>query len=111
MHKLFAALLACSLITSAWANDPRTTSAAPGTLESAAAMALAKLGPSQRSIVRGTAKDSLMTLMAEWGDDLEELLQLNAGNKKLLATICKRACTPEEATLTVMEAVWEVLQK
>jgi hypothetical protein len=71
MHKLIAALLACSLITSAWANDPRTTGTAPETLESAAAMALAKLGPSQRSIVRGTAKDSLMTLMAEWGDDLE----------------------------------------
>jgi hypothetical protein len=111
MHKLIATLLACSLVTSAWANEPRTTGAAPETLESAAAMALAKLGPSQRSIVLGTAKDSLVMLMPEWGEDIQELLRLNAENKKLLGVICKRACTPDEATLAVMEAVWEVLQK
>jgi hypothetical protein len=108
MLKPATAFLAYCLVASPWAAEPV---AAPETLGSAAAMALAKLGPSQRSIVRGTAKDSLVMLVPEWGEDIQELLQLNAENKKLLAVICKRSCTPEEATLMVMEAVWEALQK
>jgi hypothetical protein len=108
MLKLIIAFLACCLVASIWAAEPV---AAPETLESAVAVALAKLGPSQRSIVRGTAKDNLVMLMPEWGEDLEVQLQLSGENKNLLAVICKRSCTPEEATLAVMQAVWEALQK
>ncbi len=103
--------LAMALGSSAWADEARSSNAAPVTLESAVTIVVAKLSPSQKSIVRGTAKDNLFMLMPEWGEDVQEQLLLKASNKIQLAKLCGQACLPEEATLTVMRAVWETLQK
>jgi hypothetical protein len=88
-----------------------TTSATPETLETAVAAVIARLSPSQKSIVKGTAKDSLFLLLGEWGDDIEERLQLKNKNNKLAAIVCKKACTSEESTLIIMHAAWEELQR
>jgi hypothetical protein len=84
---------------------------APETLETAVTAVLARMSPSQKSIVKGTAKDSLFLLLSEWGDDIEERLLLKNKNNTLAATVCKRACSSEEATLIIMKAAWEELQK
>ena len=119
MKKLLnQAVLALSLLTAlnvtsfAVAADSASSSiAAPETLETAISAVIARMSPSQKSIVKGTAKDSLFLLLGEWGDDIEERLNLKNKNNKLAATVCKKACTSEEATLIIMYAAWEELQK
>jgi hypothetical protein len=88
-----------------------TPSAAPETLEAAVSAVLVRLSPSQKSIVKGTSKDSLFLLLGEWGDDIEERLHLKNKSNRLAATVCKKACSAEEATLIIMRAAWDELQK
>jgi hypothetical protein len=107
--KVFAIPLALSLVISAHAADS-TSAPAPETLETAVLAVLARLSPSQKSIVKGTAKDSLFLLLGEWGDDIEERLLLKNKNNKLAATVCKRVCSAEEAKLIIMNAAWDELQ-
>jgi hypothetical protein len=99
-----------SLAISARAADS-TSSAAPETLETAVSAVLARMSPSQKSIVKGTAKDSIFLLLGEWGDDIEERLNLKSKSNKLAAKVCKKACSAQEATLIIMNAAWDELQK
>jgi hypothetical protein len=110
LNTVFAITLALSFTISAHSADS-TSQSAPETLETAVSAVLAKLSPSQKSIVKGTAKDSLFLLLGEWGDDIEERLLLKNKDNKLAATVCKKACKPEEATLIIMNAAWDELQK
>jgi len=48
--------------------------------------------------------------LAEWTEDVQQVLGLRRGNSKLIAAACQRACTPEQATARIMEAAWEALQ-
>jgi hypothetical protein len=82
---------------------------ANSSLQRAVKLTLAALKPHQKSLVRGTAKDSLFLLMPEWGSDIQELLGLNPSNVGLAAELCARACSVDEATLLVMEAAHDVL--
>lgn len=110
LNKVFATTLALSLAISAHSADS-TLQPAPETLEAAVSAVLGRLSPSQKSIVKGTAKDSLFLLLGEWGDDIEERLLIKNKNNKLAATVCKRTCTSEEAKLIIMNAAWDELQK
>jgi hypothetical protein len=102
--------MTASFAISARAADS-TSPPATETLEAAVSAVLARLSPSQKSIVKGTAKDSLFLLLGEWGDDIEERLQLKNKSSKLATTVCKKTCSAEEATLVIMKAAWDELQK
>ena len=110
LNKVFAITLALSLAISAHSADS-TSQPATETLEAAVSAVLARLSPSQKSIVKGTAKDSLFLLLGEWGDDIEERLRLKNKGSTLAAAVCKRACSAEDATLIIMKAAWDELQK
>jgi hypothetical protein len=112
LNKVLAITLAIAVNTMSTAQAADSTSAStPETLESAVSAVLARLSPSQKSIVKGTSKDSLFLLLGEWGDDIEERLNLKNKSNKLAATVCKKACSAEEATLVIMKAAWDELQK
>jgi hypothetical protein len=83
----------------------------PGNLAEAVPLIIATLNPTQRSIIGGTSKDSLRLHLGEWGEDIEKLLGLDNGNTVLVAAVCGRPCRADEATLALMEATWEALQK
>lgn len=82
----------------------------PSTVAAAVPLIIATLTPSQRSIVAGTSRDSLFLLQSEWGEDIEVLLGLGAGNAELVLAACGRPCKVEQATLVLMEAAWRSLQ-
>jgi hypothetical protein len=109
VHAIVVAI-AVSFAISARAADS-TSPPASETLEAAVSAVITRMSPSQKSIVKGTSKDSLFLLLGEWGDDIEERLLLKNKNNKLAATVCKRACSAEEATLVIMKAAWDELQK
>jgi hypothetical protein len=117
MKKLLSKLLTIALAATVSALCAVNTvhaadsASAPETLEAAVSAVIARMNPSQKSIVRGTAKDSLFLLLGEWGDDIEERLLLKNKNNKLATTVCKKTCSSEEATLIIMKAAWDELQK
>jgi hypothetical protein len=83
----------------------------PRTVAQAVPLIIANLTISQKSIIRGTSKDSLQQLQAEWGEDIEQLFGLNDGNTMLVSDACGRPCKTDEATLILMEAAWSALQQ
>ena len=74
-------------------------------------LTLAALKPHQKSLVRGTAKDSVFLLIPEWGSDIQELLALSPGNVGLAAELCAKPCSVDETTLLVMQAAHEALMR
>ena len=107
---LLKAVAVAAVLTSASAADLHSQSP-PESLEAAVSAVLASLSASQKSIVKGTAKESLFMLLPEWGEDIEERLSLRTKGSRLVATVCARACLPAEAALVIMEAVWKELQQ
>jgi hypothetical protein len=83
----------------------------PKTVAEAVPHIIATLTPTTRSIIRGTSKENLMLFQGELGEDIRQLLGLSKGNAPLLIAACGGPCATEEATLRLMEAVLEALQK
>jgi hypothetical protein len=85
----------------------------PTTVSAAVPFILKTLTPTQRALVAGTERDSLFLflLLGEWGEDIETLLGLDAGNAELMAAACRARCKTEEATLELMFAAWEALRR
>ena len=83
----------------------------PTTVSAAVPFILKTLTPTQRALVAGTERDSLFLLLGEWGEDIETLLGLDAGNAELMAAACRASCKTEEATLELMFAAWEALRR
>ena len=83
----------------------------PTTVAAAVPLIIGALSRAQRSVVLGTSRDSLFTLQGEWGEDIETLLGLKAGNAALIAAACGEDCSAEQATLVLMEAAWDALKK
>ena len=110
MRKFPGFLLATLIASHAWANDQRASNAWPDTLDGAVSVVVGKLNPNQKSIIRSAAKDNLLVSLAEWAEDIQAVLGLQSGNSKLIAAVCQRACTPNQATTLIMEAAWEALQ-
>lgn len=101
------------LVAAAFAVPPalRADERWPQTPQDAVRDTLQRLRPSQRSIVRGTSRENLFMLQGEWGEDIVQRLGLDRGNATLARALCGRPCTPDEASLAVMQAVWDALQK
>ncbi len=101
-------LAAAEVAVAADASDP---SRWPATVSQAVAMVVARLTPSQQSIVRGTSKDNLFMLEGEWGEDIKARLGLEQGNRALLLAACDKPCNAEQATKVLIEAAWEALRR
>ena len=83
----------------------------PQTVAQAVPHIVAVLTPAQRSIVQGTPRENLFMLQGEWGEDIERLLGLDAGNTALATAACGRPCSADRATMVLMEAAWEALAR
>lgn len=83
----------------------------PVTVQQAVPLIIQRLTVTQKALVIGTPRENLFLLQGEWGDDIESHLGLNHGNTRLLHNACQRACTVDEATMLLMIATWEALQR
>lgn len=108
---VFAFVLAVVSVQALADVKPLPGSQWPSTVAGALPHILATLTPAQRSIVVGTSRENLFMLQGEWGEDIEVLLGLNAGNTALLEAVCGAACRVDQATLLLMEAAWDALKK
>jgi len=90
---------------------PLPTSQWPTTVADAVPPVIAILTPTTRSIIRGTPKENLVLLQDQLGEDIRVLLGLKKGNVQLVNAACGGPCTAEDATLRLMEALLEALNK
>jgi hypothetical protein len=90
---------------------PVSPSQWPTTVADAVPHILATLTPTTRSIIRGTSKENLVLFQGELGEDIRQLLGLTKGNGQLVIAACGGPCTAEDATLRLMQAVLEALDK
>jgi hypothetical protein len=109
---LVVALLFVFARTNAQADvKPLPKSEWPTTVSAAVPLIVRTMTPTQRALVAGTERDSVFLLLGEWGEDIETLLGLEAGNDALLQDACKARYKTEEATLQLMFAAWELLRR
>lgn len=90
---------------------PLPQSSWPHTVTEAVPLILDTLTPTQRSIIGGTSNDNLFLFLGEWGEDIQVLLGLNNGNTALINISCGHPCSAQQATLKLMEATWDALQR
>jgi hypothetical protein len=83
----------------------------PTTVADAVPSVVAILTPTTRSIIRGTPKENLVLFQDQLGEDIRVLLGLKKGNAQLVNAACGGPCTAEDATLRLMEALLDALNK
>ncbi|MBX7183618.1 MAG: hypothetical protein K1Y01_00595 [Vicinamibacteria bacterium] len=83
----------------------------PTTVDQAARQIVDEMSPEDKVRVRGTAKEQLIQFHHGWGTGIRNSLGLWRGNEKLLESCGKgKRAHPDECSMTIIEAVWTLLQ-
>jgi hypothetical protein len=84
----------------------------PRTLEAAVASILLDSDPQDMAKVAATKREDLIQHHMGWGMGIRNGLGLWRGNQSLLISACGgEPCHPDDASMKIIEAVWEHLQK
>jgi hypothetical protein len=84
----------------------------PQTLDAAVDMIISRLPDTERLKIKNTAKKDLIQYHFGWGMGIRNYYGLWRGNQKLLLSACGgKPCHPDDASMSIIEAVWEKLQK
>ncbi|HNU50208.1 MAG TPA: hypothetical protein PKJ98_04735 [Verrucomicrobiota bacterium] len=81
----------------------------PQTVEEAVTRIVSRLSPANKEQVRATPKRDLTRFHHGWGTGIRNEFGLWAGNQVLLDD-CRRS-HPDSASMVIIEAVWERLQR
>jgi hypothetical protein len=112
LRHLFILLLAfSSLGPQAGELEPLGPDMWPETKEAAVELALQGLTPEQRVQLKAMEKQKLILLHFGYGTWLRNHLGLWRGNSKLTESVCGGPCHPDNASTSIIEAMWEALQK
>jgi hypothetical protein len=82
----------------------------PTTADAAAAEALGWLSPEQRDELRFTRREDLYEYHFSLGMAIRNDFGLWGNNWLLLESACDTQCQPDEASMEIMERMWEKLQ-
>ncbi|MCA0395175.1 MAG: hypothetical protein LCH70_13850 [Proteobacteria bacterium] len=92
-------------------DDARRRLTLPGTLEEAVEDVLGELDEKSKISLREMKRDDLIGLHFGFGMALRNELGLWGGNQPLLESICGgKSCHPDDASMKIIEALWERLQ-
>ena len=83
----------------------------PATMEAAVAAVIDVMTATSRQQVRGMPKADLVKFRIGWATNIRDRTGVSRGNDALRIAACGPACTPEDAAMTIMEAVWSRLQE
>jgi uncharacterized protein DUF6794 len=64
-----------------------------------------------KELIRTTKKKDLIRFHHGWGTGIRNYYGLRRGNEKLMLSACGRPCDADEASMVIIEAVWQALQK
>ena len=81
----------------------------PRSVDEAATRILGTMSEADKQRVRATKKDDLIQFHHGWGTGIRNDFGLWGGNKELMADC--HAANPDDASMVIIEAVWQRLQK
>jgi hypothetical protein len=71
----------------------------------------AHMSAEERMQVRDTKREDLIRFHLGWGTGIRNRYGFWRGNEKLRLSACGHPCHPEDASMKIMEAVWDELHK
>jgi hypothetical protein len=83
----------------------------PTSVEDTVRDLVARLSAEDKERLRATRKEDLIQFHHGWGTGIRNHYGLWRGNQKLIASACGRPCHPDDASMRIIEAVWQALQK
>ena len=83
----------------------------PTTVSDTVADILRTMPEAEKRQIRQTRKDDLILFHHGWGTGIRNQYGLWRGNGALIFSACGKPCHPDDASMVIIEAVWEELQK
>jgi hypothetical protein len=110
--KLLLAALCLLFLTHVFADESNAYDSTkwPETIEAATQTIISLLPEKDRQLVKAAKKEDLILYHHGWGTGIRNSLGLWRGNQKLLLSACGKPCHPDDASMKIIEAVWESLQ-
>lgn len=110
---LLALLLSLNLMGSSFAQSREETLTSdnwPTTVKATVMDLLSKMPDENKETIRKTRKDDLIMFHHGWGTGIRNHYGLWRGNHALVEDACGEGCNPDDASMVIIEAVWEALQ-
>jgi hypothetical protein len=82
----------------------------PTTVEATVTDIIADLSEKDKQTLRNTKRDDLIMFHHGWGTGIRNHYGLWRGNHKLIESACGKPCHPDDASMVIIEKVWETLQ-
>jgi hypothetical protein len=83
----------------------------PTTVNEAVDDLLPQLSILQKSEIRTTSRDNLISLHFSLGLEIRNRYGLWRGNEKLIRAACGKPCHPDDASMKIIEAAWTRLRR
>lgn len=83
----------------------------PTTVEEVVADLLTKVSEDDKATLRKTSFDDLIRYHFGWGMGIRNYYGLWRGNQELIIDACGKPCHPDDASMKIIEAVWQSLQQ
>ncbi|WP_368736636.1 DUF6794 domain-containing protein [Bradyrhizobium campsiandrae] len=82
----------------------------PATVHETVQDLLPRIPLAERMRIKTTKKDQLISLYFGLGTLIRNRYGLWRGNDKLILSACGRPCHPDDASMKIIEALWQALQ-
>lgn len=83
----------------------------PTTVQDTVKDILTRMSEKDKELVRKTQGADLIMFHHGWGTGIRNYYGLWRGNQKLIVSACGRPCHPDDASMIIIRAVWQELQK
>jgi hypothetical protein len=83
----------------------------PTTVEDTVRDLLSRMRAADKARVKITKKEDLIIFHHGWGTGIRNYYGLWRGNERLILSACGQPCHPDDASMKIIEAVWQELQK
>ena len=83
----------------------------PTTVNATVADLLSVLPATDKEAIRKTKKEDLIQYHHGWGTGIRNHYGLWRGNQALIEDACHKPCHPDDASMKIIEAVWQALQR
>jgi hypothetical protein len=91
-------------------SDPLGPDKWPVTVEDTVRDLLARMPAADLARVKRTKQEDLIQFHLGWGTGIRNHYGLWRGNEKLILSACGHPCHPDDASMKIIEAVWQELQ-
>lgn len=103
--------LLCVHVAAAPQESPLGLDQWPATVEDTVHDIVSRMPAEDKERVKDTKKEDLILFHHGWGTGIRNHYGLWSGNERLILSACGRPCHPDDASMRIIEAVWQELRK